>query len=47
MPKICRTALAAIIVSALYSPPNLAGITQDVEDALNFYHYGHEWRGQN
>lgn len=41
MPKICRTALAAIIVSALYSPPTLAGITQDVEDALNFYHYGH------
>jgi Alginate export len=47
MPKQYRNNLsaplsvAALLSVAFASQPVSAGLTQDVEDALNFYHYGH------
>ena len=36
-----NTALSSAILSlSVISTPVLAGVTQDIEDALNFYHYG-------
>jgi len=36
-----NTALSSAILSlSVISSPVLAGVTQDIEDALNFYHYG-------
>ncbi len=47
MPKQYRNNLstplsvAALLSVAFASQPVSAGLTQNVEDALNFYHYGH------
>jgi hypothetical protein len=40
MSKFPQTALSAAILIAITQQPALAGVTQSVEDALNFYHYG-------
>lgn len=40
MSKFSQTALAAAILITLAQHPVQAGVTQTVEDALNFYHYG-------
>lgn len=41
-PKYLSTAISAALLStALVSLPASADLTQQVEDALNFYHYGH------
>jgi len=45
MPKqtILRNSLSALALLWLTTgtDPATAGLTQDIEDALNFYHYGH------
>jgi len=47
MPKQQRSYLsaplsaAALLSMTVVSAPALAGLTQEIEDALNFYHYGH------
>ncbi len=40
MPKTSKLALATSLSLCIASPPTWSGVTQSVEDALNFYHYG-------
>ena len=42
MPKIRKTALAASMCCFFANVPCQAGVTQEVEDALNLYHYGNK-----
>ena len=40
MPIYRNLALAAVFMLGIFSQSIWAGVTQDVEDAMNFYHYG-------
>ncbi len=42
MSKFPRITFSAVLLLAVVQPNVYAGVTQDVEDALNFYHYGNK-----